>query len=89
MFYFRIIGTLSKDHSKMLEVLEEIKKAILLKEEEFWRCKSKALWIHQGDYNSIFFQKYANHRRNINTIWKAIQKMVLWSIQSRTSSMRP
>ena len=37
---------------------------VLLKEEVFWRQKSKINWIKEGDCNSKFFHKVANGRRN-------------------------
>lgn len=32
--------------------------------------KSRATWLESGDQNTKFFQNYANHRKNINTIWE-------------------
>jgi len=42
----------------------------LLVEEEMWRQKSRAIWLQQGDQNTIFFHQHASHRRNKNAIWE-------------------
>lgn len=39
-------------------------------EESYWRLKSRATWIKQGDINTKFFHKFENARREKNTIWK-------------------
>jgi hypothetical protein len=42
----------------------DLEKAILL-DEISWRQKSRALWLREGDKNTIFFHRLANsHRRN-------------------------
>jgi hypothetical protein len=38
--------------------------------ETTWRLKSKALWLEKGDNNTKYFHEYANHHKNVNTIWK-------------------
>ena len=32
--------------------------------------KSITIWINQGGNNTKFFHKYAEHRKNINSIWE-------------------
>ena len=38
-------------------------------EGETWRLKSSEIQLTQGDNNTEFVHKYANYRRNLNTIW--------------------
>jgi hypothetical protein len=35
-----------------------------------WKHKIRALWLHAGDNNTIFFQQYSNLCRNLNSIWE-------------------
>ncbi|GER57883.1 signal transduction histidine-protein kinaseBarA [Striga asiatica] len=37
-------------------------------EEEYWRVKSRTLWLKQGDCDSPFFHAYTSQRRKNNTI---------------------
>jgi len=54
-----------------IQALEIKKKTKLLSiEESTWRLKSRATWIKEGYRNTKFFHRYANHCRNINTIWE-------------------
>jgi hypothetical protein len=48
------------------EPLESSSSKILLDDEKFWRLKSRVLW----DQNTEFFQNFANHWKNFNTIWE-------------------
>ena len=32
--------------------------------------KSRAIWLLCGDDNTLFFHKFANQRKNVNSIWK-------------------
>jgi hypothetical protein len=41
-----------------------------LEKEKEWRLKSRALWLQVGDENTKFFHRYANCRKNINSVWK-------------------
>ena len=34
------------------------------------RQKSRAIWLLYGDDNTHFFHKFANQRKNANSIWK-------------------
>jgi len=49
----------------MLLKLEDTKKGILLKQEELWRLKSRAIWIKSGNKNT----KFTKGRNMRNTIW--------------------
>ena len=39
-----------------------------LSEEEYWRQKSRSIWLKVGDRNTSFFHKQAQVRRNFNSI---------------------
>jgi ribonuclease HI/exonuclease III len=39
-----------------------------LSEEEYWRQKSRSIWLKAGDRNTSFFHKQAQARRNFNSI---------------------
>ena len=52
---------------KEADLQQQLHKASLA-EEEFWRLKSRCLWIKAGDRNSYFFHKQAQARKNFNSI---------------------
>ena len=70
LFQKWLISSLSKEESFVLETLADSKMSILLKEEKLWRLKSRPLWLQQRDNNAKFFHKYANYRKNVNSIWE-------------------
>jgi hypothetical protein len=37
-------------------------------EEEYWRVKSRSLWLQAGDKNTTFFHKQAEAQKNFNTV---------------------
>jgi len=43
---------------------------VCLQEEEYWRQKSRSLWLKAGDRNTSFFHKQAQARRSFNTIFE-------------------
>ena len=49
--------------------LETRKRKILLDQEHEARQKSRAIWLMCGDDNTPFFHKFANQRKNANSIW--------------------
>ena len=53
-----------------IKELERKKQKILKQEEASWRLKSREIWLKEGDMNTKFFHKYANSRRERNSIWK-------------------
>lgn len=53
-----------------LKDLQRRKTKLLKQEEMFWRLKSRALWLREGDRNTKFFYNFANARREKNSIWK-------------------
>ena len=50
--------------------LDERRLKFLKMEEESWCLKSWAIWISQGDQNTICFHRYASQRKSINTIYE-------------------
>jgi ribonuclease HI/exonuclease III len=50
-----------------VELQKKLHKA-LRKEEEYWRVKSRSLWLQAGDKNTSFFHKQAESRKNHNSI---------------------
>lgn len=64
------LGYLSNDTKLQLVNLETQKAKILLEEEELWRLRSRAIWLHAGDGNTNFFHNFANDRKASNTIWQ-------------------
>ena len=70
--FFNKVGfgfSAAEDKASLL-VLESRKRKILLDRENEARHKSRATWIICGDDNTPFFHKFANHRKNVNSIWK-------------------
>ena len=63
-------GFSSKADRISLVDLESRRRIILLVREQEARQKSRATWLLCGDDNTSFFHKFANHRKNINSIWK-------------------
>lgn len=49
--------------------LEAKQQYFLAKDESLWRLKSRAVWIFEGDTNTIFFHHYANYIKSLNSIW--------------------
>ena len=50
--------------------LESRRRNILFVREQEARQKSRATWLLCGDDNTSLFHKFANNRKNINSIWK-------------------
>jgi hypothetical protein len=65
-----LVGIFSEGDIAELQVLEGRKASWLAKEEVKWKLKICALWLNEGDGNTKFFHKYANHGKVINTIWE-------------------
>lgn len=51
--------------------VQQLKKEInvlLVREENMWKKRSRALWLHEGDQNTLFFHSRATHRYRRNKI---------------------
>jgi hypothetical protein len=44
--------------------------SILKAEEELWRQRSRAIWIHSGNQNTKFFHQFSSYRRNQKHVWE-------------------
>jgi len=62
-------NSLSFDQKILIRNLEKKKQQILQRKEATWRLKSRAIWLKEGDRNTSFFHRFANARRERNTIW--------------------
>lgn len=60
-------GPLSSNMLEELKFLESQRTSWINSEEQWWRLKSKALWINTSDNNTKFF--FANYKKYFNTIW--------------------
>jgi len=56
-----------EDLDKETQLQQKFHKACLA-EEEYWRLKSRSLWLKAGDRNSSFFHKQAQARKCFNSI---------------------
>jgi len=54
---------MEKEAKLQTEVYKEYRK-----EEEYWRLKSRSIWLKAGDRNTTYFHKQANMRRSQNHI---------------------
>eukprot|EP00253_Pinus_taeda_P017747 PITA_17747 len=63
-------NTMSFNIRRQIAELTRRKLQLLKMEESSWHLKSRALWLRLGDRNTKFFHRYANHRREINAIWR-------------------
>ena len=50
--------------------LQSIVFQTLRQEEEYWRLKSRSLWLHAGDQNTSFFHKKTKARLSNNHIYE-------------------
>jgi hypothetical protein len=59
---------ISSDTLKREEHLQQNFQNACRQEEEYWRQKSRSLWLKSGDRNTSFFHKQAQDRRGYNSI---------------------
>nr|XP_023884749.1 uncharacterized protein LOC111996948 [Quercus suber] len=62
-----ILGLSHEDQARRTQVKGEIE-VLACMEETFWRQKSSALYVKEGDNNTRFFHKLANSHRRANNI---------------------
>jgi hypothetical protein len=54
------VGSLSREEESELGKLLKKKQYVLVVKESKWHLKSKAIWLREGDNNTILFHKYAS-----------------------------
>ena len=59
---------ISKDKLILEEELQANLHKACIREEEYWRLKSRSLWLKYGDRNTSFFHKHTQARRSFNFI---------------------
>ena len=62
-------GIFQQSDMDLLIKLEVEKIRLLRISDENYHLNSRITWLEAGDKNTIFFHKFAEHRKNINTIW--------------------
>jgi len=53
--------------AKEADLQKKLHRALKM-EEEYWRVKSRRLWLHAGDQNTSFFHKQVEAHKNYNSI---------------------
>uniref|UniRef100_A0A803Q138 CCHC-type domain-containing protein n=1 Tax=Cannabis sativa TaxID=3483 RepID=A0A803Q138_CANSA len=80
------IATLSKQADNkgwsQLKDLERTYNVYLDKEEKFWKQRSRALWLKEGDRNTKFFHRKANSRKKKNSTTGLLDQNARWEFQS-------
>jgi len=62
------------DEKARLTELYTTRRKILMDCEKAWRLRSRVTWLLEGDDNTKFYYKFANGRKNINTIWQLLDE---------------
>lgn len=63
------MGNPSIDLINNIKALEEKKQNMIDIQQVIRRLKSWAIWFGGGDRNTKFFHRFANYRRQVNSIW--------------------
>ncbi|XP_062013360.1 uncharacterized protein LOC133729796 [Rosa rugosa] len=59
--------------------------ALLAQEETYWRQRSKAFWLKDGDKNTAFFHRKTSNRRSKNRIKGLVDDAVLEAVDERVT----
>uniref|UniRef100_A0A803NPX3 Reverse transcriptase domain-containing protein n=1 Tax=Cannabis sativa TaxID=3483 RepID=A0A803NPX3_CANSA len=65
---------------QQLQELERKQNILLDKEEKFWRQRSRAIWLKEGDKNTKFFHRKASNRKAKNIIKGLIDDNFNWRL---------
>jgi hypothetical protein len=63
-----------------LKKLQTGRNDLIKREEEYWRQKSRDIWLKCGDHNTRFFHNFATARRKQKNIWE-IEDENGWSVR--------
>jgi hypothetical protein len=63
-------GSLIMEEEVTLIHLELERNKILKVHEDYWRLKSRVVWLQSGDLNTQLFHQYASHRRINKHLWE-------------------
>jgi hypothetical protein len=58
----------------LVKELEAVRNKILMEKEEYWRQRSRAIWLQSGDNNTNFFHNFANYRRKSKHLWDILDE---------------
>jgi hypothetical protein len=58
----------------LVKELEAVRNKILLEKEEYWRQRSRAIWLQSGDNNTKNFHNFAKYRRISKHSWDILDE---------------